>query len=171
MKSLRTLAVMLPLLIGAQRPPAATRPMATTQPTEQNVSASMAIDNVKLTYKGPLEVVAGQPIVISLSLRNESAKNIAYTGTGNPQSFSITIKDPDGELQATNYLFGDGVGGLKPGQSLEESYDLRHWLDMSRPGVYHIGIGRDFNGVVWFPRRELYIKDIPVHVIEESNKR
>lgn len=94
----------------------------------------------------PASVRVGEPVPITLRVRNAGREPLTLTLTGRPVGFDLVVTRPDGAL-VWNRLHGQVValvlqiGFLQPGEALEFA-DRWEQLDNAgrpvAPGVYHV---------------------------------
>ncbi|HEU4390164.1 MAG TPA: hypothetical protein VFV34_20350 [Blastocatellia bacterium] len=130
---------------------------------------------VSVTYEGPGRVVLGEPVVVRVTITNESSEAVTFTDRAR-NDFSVAITSPDGSEPNAKFEAYNGISPmrrvtLEAGQTYLRRVLLNYWFDFDQPGTYQIRIGlRD-------PRtlKELLVlkpaeSQIPIEVLPRDEK-
>ena len=123
------LAAVVAIGVGACQPAATVVPPLDV-PAQQPVLATA--DSVRLWIEAPAEVRRGEPLPITLRVRNLLTRPVTLEHGGRPLTFDLIVTRPDG-TQVWSRMHGRGVLNiqwsttLQPGETLEftESWDQR----------------------------------------------
>jgi hypothetical protein len=120
----------------------------------------------------PENNIAGGPIACTVILTNTSPNTISYIHTTASRAFILEIKDPKGTfVPLTRYgkLVFEGEDlrfidrKLKPGQSIELTYDLTRCFDLSMPDDYSLSaVSRQ----TWINEKKISVEGLKFSVKE-----
>lgn len=110
------------------------------------VAASPAVGEVDVSAVAPPVFTLGEPVVVSLSIRNRTADRVDIDlGADFVTNIAVTTSAPDGSVSKTRVPVSEGIArigrvSIGAGETYTQEMLLNQWVDFRRTGVYEFAI-------------------------------
>jgi hypothetical protein len=113
---------------------------------------SVAVAGVSLSVRSSTRIPVGEPIPLTVLLRNASPTPFPYRVASERAIFEVTVRDASGDFARPTlegYRTAPGLGflvtRLEPGEEVIRTYDLAKLWDLKNPGLYTFDVRRAIN--------------------------